>query len=278
MEVRLSPVEGDIVSISVYDHGIEKAKLLTLTGYEACRILVNEFAFNEVLDVGAATGQHSEIFRAAGKKVTTLDACFEADIVGDYVSTKLPQQYEAIWCSHVLSHQRNVGAFLDKIYDDLQDNGVLAITVPPVTSHWVSGGHCNWFNGGMLLYHLVMAGFDCRIARVLTYRYNVSVILRKIPNGLERSPRAPKLEEISQYLPRSVVRGSGMNGAILSYRTNHRLDPNPHPAACIDYPVGEIRYLIDSDRKEEALQILVESLQFNPLNTKLLELRAELER
>jgi 2-polyprenyl-3-methyl-5-hydroxy-6-metoxy-1,4-benzoquinol methylase len=138
LEVHLSPHDGDIVSIEVHDRGDSRATLLTLTSYEACRLLLQEYEFSEILDVGSGKGQHSELFRAFGKRVTMIDTEVGADIVGDYTTTKLPHQYEAIWCSHVLEHQRNVGAFLDKIFDDLRDGGVLAITVPPVTSHWIS--------------------------------------------------------------------------------------------------------------------------------------------
>jgi SAM-dependent methyltransferase len=87
---------------------------------------------------------------------------------------------DAIWCCHVLEHQRNVGAFLEKCYRDLRLGGWLAITVPPMKPEIV-GGHLTLWNAGLLLYNLILAGFDCREASVKTYDYNVSVIVRKSP-------------------------------------------------------------------------------------------------
>jgi hypothetical protein len=38
-----------------------------------------------------------------------------------------------------------------------------------------------------VIYHLVLAGFDCRSARVKTYDQQISVIVRKQYNGVSRT-------------------------------------------------------------------------------------------
>ena len=78
----------------------------------------------------------------------------------------------------MLEHQANPGLFLRKIYRDLKAGGVVAVTVPPAKSTIV-GGHLTLWNAGLLLYNLIMAGFDCRNAAVKSYGYNISVIVRK---------------------------------------------------------------------------------------------------
>jgi hypothetical protein len=82
-----------------------------------------------------------------------------------------------VWCSHVLEHQPNAGLFLAKLIRDCRDGGILAITVPPAKTEIV-GGHVSLWNAGLLLYRLALTGIDCRDARVKTYGYNVSVIVR----------------------------------------------------------------------------------------------------
>ena len=94
----------------------------------------------------------------------------------DYMRTH--GEYDGIWCCHVLEHQRNVGDFLEKIRDELVLDGLLAVTVPPAKQNLV-GGHVTLWNAGLLLYNLILAGFDCSEARVGTYGYNVSVLVRK---------------------------------------------------------------------------------------------------
>jgi len=94
----------------------------------------------------------------------------------DYMDTQ--GEYDGIWCCHVLEHQRNAGLFLDKIRDELVDNGLLAVTVPPA-KHNLVGGHVTIWNAALLLYNLVLSGFDCSEARVGHYGYNISVLVRK---------------------------------------------------------------------------------------------------
>jgi 2-polyprenyl-3-methyl-5-hydroxy-6-metoxy-1,4-benzoquinol methylase len=98
----------------------------------------------------------------------------------------LGRRFDLIWCSHVLEHQRNVGAFLDKVFDDLADGGIFAVTVPFALSPMIVG-HPNIFTPMHVIYHLVLAGFDCTSARVKTYDQQISVIVRKQYNGVPRS-------------------------------------------------------------------------------------------
>ncbi len=133
-----------------------------------------------VLDVGSGIGAHAALMRAAGRAVTTISLVPPADYVGDYLtmSPLPPKPFDGIWASHVLEHQANVGLFLRSCFHDLRDDGVLAITVPPL-KHSLVGGHLSLWNPGLLVYNLVVNGFDCREARVHQYGYNISVIVRK---------------------------------------------------------------------------------------------------
>jgi len=150
--------------------------------------LIRDFKFDSVLDVGSGEGNHSEVFRRLGKTTTSIDfglspyfeKCLEKDacIVGDYNNYKLEKKYDCIWASHILEHQPNPHDFLKKVYNDLNDTGVLAITVPPMKSTIV-GGHVNLYTPGLLLYQTIIAGFDCSDASLLWYDYNITLIVRK---------------------------------------------------------------------------------------------------
>lgn len=78
----------------------------------------------------------------------------------------------------------------------------------------IVGGHVSIWNAGLLIYNLVMAGFDCRRAAILRYSYNISCIIEK------RSIVLPKdlnydygdIEKLSMYLPQGLA--EGFNGDI----------------------------------------------------------------
>lgn len=169
--------------------------------------------FSTVLDVGSGAGEHARAMREASKQVTTIAYTGEADIIGDYCETDVGQ-FDAIWASHVLEHQPDPGKFLRKCYADLSDNGILAVTVPPMKPSIV-GGHLTLWNAGLLLYGLILAGFDCSQAMVKTYGYNVSVIVRKRPADLpDLHMDRGDIERLAHLFPMPVKQG--FNGNIAS--------------------------------------------------------------
>lgn len=174
--------------------------------------LISNYEFNTVLDIGSGVGQHSSIFTRKGKNVHTISLKPPAYYIGDYLTFKSPLKYDCIWASHVLEHQPNVNLFLTKCFNDLKDDGIFAVTVPPYKPNIV-GGHLTLWNAGLLLYNLIIAGFDCSEAWVRTYGYNVSVILRK-----KRAVHQPlimdcgDIEKIKHLFPMPVEQG--FNGSV----------------------------------------------------------------
>ncbi|MBN1595820.1 class I SAM-dependent methyltransferase, partial [candidate division FCPU426 bacterium] len=154
----------------------------------ALQKLLADYSFESVLDIGCGAGVHAEIFLEHGKKITAIDygnsPYFQQKrpgiraIVGDFNTHPFDCQFDCIWCSHVLEHQLNPNLFLCKLFALLREGGVLAVTVPPC-KHEIVGGHMSLWNAGLVLYHLILAGFNCRQASILQYGYNISVIVRK---------------------------------------------------------------------------------------------------
>ncbi len=162
--------------------------------------------FSDVLDIGSGDGTHALAFKDAGKRVTTINLYPPADYVGDYLGLVV-RPHSCIWACHVLEHCPNPGLFLSKCFSDLKEGGWLAVTVPPRKDQIV-GGHVTVWNAGLLLYNLILAGFDCREASVKSYGYNVSVIVQK------RLARLPALkmdfgdiEALAEFFPMPVTHG-----------------------------------------------------------------------
>lgn len=155
---------------------------------EAMFSFIQNYKFDTVLDIGSGEGKHSDVLQQKGKTVTSIDfgrsIYFEKRkdnytcINADYYSYIFEEKFDAIWVSHVLEHQPNPNLFLKKIHNDLEEGGVLAITVPPL-KHEIVGGHVTLWNAGLLLYQLILAGFDCSNVSIKSYGYNISVILKK---------------------------------------------------------------------------------------------------
>ena len=173
------------------------------------RLLEYEDVFS-VLDIGSGKGEHAERMEAAGKVVDTLDLKPPAKHRGRYVDLAFaPGSFDALWCSHVLEHQENVGLFLRKMYREVRDGGVVAITVPPA-KHAIVGGHLTLWNQGLLLYNMILAGFDCSKARVspIYDGYNISVIVRKRGReDVDLVYDAGDIETLAPFFPFPVHQG-----------------------------------------------------------------------
>lgn len=191
---------------------------MTLFAENAMRKILSDERFcwfENVLDIGSGPGYHADIMRRSGKTVTTIDINGNADITDNFMNyyENSSELFSAIWASHVLEHQLDIHGFLKKCRSLLYDGGVLAITVPPA-KHEIVGGHLSIWNAGLLLYNLVVAGFDCSQAAVSQYGYNISVILRKKEICLPplRYDHGD-LDTLAKYFPEGA-RGERFNGDI----------------------------------------------------------------
>ena len=107
--------------------------------------------------------------------------------------------------------------FLKKIHGLLNENGYLAITVP-LRKPFIVGGHVSLWNAGLVLYNLILAGFDCsEYCDILQYDYNIGIIIKnknikELPDNL--SMDKGDIEKLSQYFPFEAK--ESFNGDILS--------------------------------------------------------------
>ncbi len=227
---EISKSEQNII-MQVTKNGKKIASEKSFLSYEAVHKLLTDYKIETILDIGAGMQEHTNIMRAMEKKVTTIDLYYpvsyddknkppKADIEADFLDHDFSDtKYDAIFCSHILEHQRNVGIFCEKMFDILQEDGVLAITVPPLVTNHITFKHIEQFNAGYLIYQLVSSGFDCSDCNILVYGYNLSVIVRKKPNNVPRTSFAYDIDTVLPYFP-SCFEKTGINftnGAIKNY-------------------------------------------------------------
>lgn len=213
-ELRYRTLDGVMPVDDVPDPLPDEFKNVRL-GSRALYKLVSDFAFETVLDIGCGEGRHAAVLANHGKTVTALDYGKSpyyhwrngtVDVViGDFNTMELSDQYDCAWASHVLEHQLNPHHFLRRMHAAVKEGGLVAITVPPL-KHRIVGGHVALWNAGLLLYHLVHAGFDCSEVHILQYGYNISVIVRKKTVGpIGFVYDMGDIRTIREYLPRSLV-------------------------------------------------------------------------
>ncbi|MBF7072245.1 methyltransferase domain-containing protein [Glaciecola sp. MH2013] len=188
---------------------------------------LNNLEFNSVLDIGSGAGVHADIYASRGKSVTRFDfgksrayTDKKDVIVGDFVSYEFSNKYDLVWASHVLEHTIHTHEFLTKLLAVSSQNGFVAITVPPAKSEFV-GGHVTLWTPALLIYRMVLAGFDCKDAVVLNYGYNISVICAAKRNELDMNDLAwdfNDIERLSKWLPSDMI--PRMDGA--KYGTSYR--------------------------------------------------------
>lgn len=163
---------------------------------------------NLVLDIGCGPEEtHANYMRKNGLEVQGLDVLPGSYFHGNYRDITFDyKKFDGILASHVLEHQLNVNSFLRKINNDLKEGGWLCITVPPLKPTIV-GGHVTLWNAGLILYNLVLAGFDCYDAKILTYGYNISVIIKKKSFNIDEEPLVYDgldLITLNKYFPKGL--------------------------------------------------------------------------
>ena len=160
----------------------------------SCQRLIGE-KYKTALDIGAGMGVQTEIMRHAGLEVFQLDKYSEsADFQVDFIEHEFKQKFDIIYCSHVIEHQRNVGAFLDKIFDILEDDGLLLMSAPTHPAERLIEGHLNCFFTTYFIQHLIHAGFDCKNGKFLSCG-GIENATRKFPPPDEH-PEGKSLERV----------------------------------------------------------------------------------
>jgi SAM-dependent methyltransferase len=181
--------------------------------------LISNYKFTSVLDIGSGEGEHKRFFQFFGKEVFSVDILKTADYIGDFLEVEFDRKFDVVWCSHVLEHQRNTGLFLDRIFDVMKENGILAITVPTHPRERLISGHLSSWSIPLLCYNLIMAGFNCNRAEILS-TYELSLIVQKelaAHNELRRNSAhgadaGVEFSDIAQYFPFPVQQGVELKG------------------------------------------------------------------
>ena len=187
----------------------------------AVRLLESAIALKPetVLDVGVGLGNHSMSFLANGATVTGIDLRESNLQHTNYTHLPLAfeqhdfkdQKFDLIWCSHVLEHIPNVGMFLIKLRHLLKDGGHLFISVPTDRQQRLHIGHLTLWTPAHLVYNMICAGWDCRLAKWYTEYCTIGLTVQKTADiSFEgRTGMPSEVFWVNEYAPRSMKHECG---------------------------------------------------------------------
>ncbi|TRL31731.1 methyltransferase domain-containing protein [Rhizobium straminoryzae] len=178
-------------------------------GMPALARLLDLPSAKRVLDIGPGWQDRAPHLLAAGK---TLSVAVRDDASGDTIAgvSRIPfplapeeqtEPFDAVMACHALQREANPHRFLRALHAALSEEGCLLLSVPSLRFPLLSGDLTLW-TGGLLLYHLVLAGFDCREAGLQVDRGELCLALvkRSCPAWTEGTA-LPALESLRPLLP-----------------------------------------------------------------------------
>lgn len=190
----------------------------------------DDYAFDDVLDLGAGDGFAARHFAARGRRVTATG--FD---MASYLVEPLPAAvdvrenvdacdlacfpdaaFDAVWCSHVLEHVTDVGRALAAVRRVLRPGGRLFIVVPEYAPYVVGGHVAPGWNLGILMYVLILAGFDVRQGAMINHCWHVAAfVARGEPPERPLRHDAGDIERLADLFPPGIDARQGFDGDLL---------------------------------------------------------------
>lgn len=179
-----------------------------------------------ILDIGPGkTCEATEFWLENNKLVTSIDIEDYRKINhpnhtflhGNFLTIQLDKKFDMIYASHVLEHIQDTGVFLRKVRKLLSPSGYFFIIVP-IFKHNIVGGHVHVWNMGLLMYNLILSGFDVRNGKFTKQGYSIVGVVqaekRKLPQLVyDRGD----IETLKQFFPDDEMFQHGFNGDLTEW-------------------------------------------------------------
>ena len=195
------------------------------------------YNFDTILDIGMGPDTYiADFFIKNKKRVYAIDIekqnSYEHEkfhfIEGNFLGYPFSRKFDAVLASHVLEHVQNTGLFLDKVYDILNDDGIFFCIVPPHKTQIVGGHVTIGWNMGILMYNLILSGFDVKEGRFKKCGYNIAGFVKKREN--KKLPEdlifdAGDIEKLADYWPNKDYFKHAFEGDIEEWNwfENHKI-------------------------------------------------------
>jgi len=99
-------------------------------------------------------------------------------LVEDFTSAAI-EIFDAVWVNNPSEEcMLNPHSFFKRLFAMLREGGILALAVPSIAT-FVGRAPTSLWVGGLIIQHLVLAGFDCRHLRLFKRSNYIGILLKK---------------------------------------------------------------------------------------------------
>lgn len=218
-------------------------KTPVIAGQEALIAQALTYDFVAIADIGAGNGVAAERFYYSGKQVTATR--FEIE---SHTEVHLPKEitvydgldicdmkplsdaiFDAVWCAHVIEHTLDTGRALGEIRRILKPSGWLFLMVPPYKPYVVGGHVTPGWNIGILMYVLILTGFEVWSGSFIRHGYNIAAFVRKgeMPN-VHLLHAGGDIERLASLFP--IPAYQGFNGDLKKVNWDWNIDKSLYKA------------------------------------------------
>ena len=136
--------------------------------------------------LGNFNNQHKSLIKKFDFKI---DEMSKSKISSIFHLKRFQKKYDVVICNHVIQYQRNTGFFLDKIFDILNDKGVLVISGPKNSPEILMEGQISTCILPVLIQNLIYSGFDCKNGKLMSIGLLENSFIAPKEKGFDREER-----------------------------------------------------------------------------------------
>tara|TARA_B100000035_G_scaffold97452_1_gene82664 strand:- start:3954 stop:4772 length:819 start_codon:yes stop_codon:yes gene_type:complete len=151
--------------------------------------LISEKKSNKIknaLLLGKFSVHHKSIIKKFGFKINEIS---EKKINSIFYHNKFKMKHDVVICNHIIQYQRNTGFFLDKIFDILNEKGVLVISGPKNSPEQLIEGQISTCILPVFIQNLIYSGFDCKKGKMMSLGLFENSFIVPKEKGFDRAER-----------------------------------------------------------------------------------------
>lgn len=193
---------------------------------ECTQYVVNNFKFENVLDLGCGFCPYLNTFTGKGIKYTGIDS-FNPQVLKKISAQKNVElinanfmahnfgdrKFDCVYSSHVIEHVADTEAYIRKLKGLVKEGGIMCIIWPKPKPE-VVGGHVHIFNPGMMYYNVTRTGINCSQWKCVEKDYSFCIAgpCHKVPQP-KLTYSAGEIETLNPLFPFKATQGfHGVNG------------------------------------------------------------------
>ena len=150
---------------------------------------------DKMLVLGKISNNQKNLIEKFDYEPTVISASIS---LSKFINKKISNTYDVVLCNNIIQYQKNIGFFLDKIFDSLKNEGQLIITGPKNKADVLEEANLFIPTLTLLIQNLIYSGFDANDSKIISFVEENSIIIKKAKDFkfLERNETGYKWKEM----------------------------------------------------------------------------------